>query len=111
MPADRLVKIPDNISDEVAAAQIAYDELYNSFMSGTVVVSAADLNSARSTITNADAARIQAQNGMIGCSVAAGVVWLWNIYDMKKQAKNKYSDSISVGSTPNGQIMISFPIN
>ena len=95
----------------MSAAQTVYDDLYATLLNPDGAT-APELNSARTAIIDADAARIQAQNGMIGCSAAAAMIWLWNLYDIKKQNSNKYShsNSVSFGYTPNGQVQISFPI-
>ena len=43
---------------------------------------------------------------LIGSSTAAGIVWLWNIRDIKKSVSSKYSDSdpISIGINSQGQL-------
>jgi len=43
---------------------------------------------------------------LIGSSTAAGIIWLWNIRDIKKSASSKYSNSdpISIGINSQGQL-------
>jgi len=98
-------------SNEVNTAQAVSDELDAIFKNGGDVTTA-ERNNALTAIQDADAARIQAQNGMIGCSAAAALIWLWNLYDIKNQDFDKYSNanSVSFGYTPNGQVQISFSI-
>ena len=52
-------------------------------------------------------AQKQAINGLMGCGAVSGVVWLWNIIDMKKIKKSsKYSDNnrFSMGINQSGQV-------
>jgi hypothetical protein len=48
----------------------------------------------------------QALYGLIGCGTVSGVVWLWNIIDIKKSKSKSYSDSnqFSMGINQNGQV-------
>ena len=45
---------------------------------------------------------------LIGSSTAAGIVWLWNIRDIKKSVSSKYSDSdpISIGINSQFQLEV-----
>ena len=45
---------------------------------------------------------------LIGSSTAAGIVWVWNVWDIKKSVSSKYSDSdpISIGINSRRQIEV-----
>jgi len=92
-------------SDEyIVAEQNSYD-INNNKTNYTIT----EIQNANITLTNANTEKQQALNGMIGCASAAAVVWLWNIYDIKKQTSTINTDSspVSVGMDPQGKIEIS----
>ena len=51
-------------------------------------------------------AQKEAMYGLIGSGTVAGVVWLWNIIDVKKSKSKSYSDNnrFSMGINQNGQV-------
>ena len=57
-------------------------------------------------VTDALDAQNQALYGLIGCGTVSGVVWLWNIIDVKKSKTDRYSDNnrFSMGINQNGQV-------
>ena len=62
-------------------------------------------------VTDALKNKNDALSGLIITSSAAGIVWIWNVRDVKKTVSQKYSDSnsISVGINLQGQITLRFP--
>jgi len=92
-------------SDEYTAAQQA---IIDFDISNANQIDIQNVNLALST---ANSEKQQALNGIIGCASTAAVVWLWNIYDIKKKKSSTHTDSppISVGIDPQGKIEVSIP--
>ena len=57
-------------------------------------------------VNDAFSAKQQALYGFIGCGTVSGIVWLWNIIDVKKSKSSSYSDNnrFSMGINQNGQV-------
>ena len=76
---------------------------YNAFENNVVAVGGGWTDSERKQYFDA---KNNALLPLIGSSTAAGIVWLWNIRDIKKSVSSKYSDSdpISIGINSQGQL-------
>jgi hypothetical protein len=90
--------------DEFDTAQSDYDNI--DLSSGDYTL--ADVNRITQVRTDAYSAKNKAFSSMIGCGTSAAIIWLWNVYDIKKNFANKTSDvsPISVGLNPTGQVQL-----
>ena len=68
--------------------------------------SSADLVTKRQAVNDAFDLQQQDLYGLIGCGAVSGVIWIWNIMDMKKSKSVDYSDKnrFSMGINRHGQV-------
>jgi hypothetical protein len=89
--------------DEYNSAQLALEEYEADFLMGNNPDGSYEIYK-QVTIDAFDAQK-QALSGLIGCGAVSGVVWLWNIIDMKKIKSGNYSDNrLSMGINQHGQV-------
>ena len=96
---------------DLVAAQVAYNEFAAKVSAGETWTNAEKetviLNQANAVETQNKAFDDQtnAFNTLVGCGTIAAVVWVWNIWDVKKTSKNYSSNyPTSLGFNPQGQL-------
>ena len=92
-------------TDEYNVELSAYEEWWND-VSITGEWASSEQTNNQQIVNDAYAAQKQAKNGLIGCAAVSGVVWLWNIIDVKKTKSKRYSDNnrFSIGINHNGYV-------
>jgi hypothetical protein len=98
--------------DTYNTAQSDYDQLKVDLSNG-IAVTQSDLQTAAQAVSDASSAKNQALYSMIGSSVSAAVVWIWNVRDMKNSTSDEASTSypMKLGINQSGQVQLSLPLN
>ena len=97
--------------DAFTTAQSDYDQLKANLENG-IAVTQSEIQIAAQAVSDASSARNQALYSIIGCSVSAATVWLWNIRDIKKSSVDEASISypLIIGINKNGHVQFNLSL-
>ena len=101
----------ERAKDDSFQYSLDYDQLKANLENG-IAVTQSEIQIAAQAVSDASSARNQALYSIIGCSVSAATVWLWNIRDIKKSSVDEASISypLTIGINKNGHVQFNLSL-